>query len=437
MRRSSANHEGPSSDVEEPSARPTCAICGGLQYVRVDVPVGHPRFGEMEPCVCWEREDQEQRRARLLSYSNLGALARFTFDSLDDGGRSSDPQDQRLFREAAAHAHAFAEQPEGCLVLVGPSGCGKTHLAGAIVNHSIELGRPAFFQVAPDLLDHLRRAYAPEAADDVLSDSRLDRVQDAPLLVLDSLGAQASSPWAQEKLFQLLNYRYNRQLPTVVTLSAPLSALDEQLRTRLTGQPLSRVCEVARFVSPAARLVGTPPARMLKEMTFARFRKRTADDKEGTLAAAREAAKSFAQNPRDRWLALSGPTGVGKTHLAVAIVNSRREQGEPVFYATVPDLLDHLRSAYAPESSVSYDERFEHLRSVPLLVLDDLGVQSSTPWAEEKLYRLLVHRHDARLPTVITMGRMELDRALASRLQDERFVTEIPIRVSDYRPKAR
>ena len=395
----------------------------------------------MEPCVCWEQEDQKQRRARLLRYSSLGALKRFTFENLDPAGRSSDPQDQRLFREAAGHAHAFAEKPEGCLVLVGPSGCGKTHLAGAIVNYSIELGRPALFQVAPDLLDHLRNTYAPETVA-ASSDPRLEQTQGAPLLVLDSLGAQASTPWAQEKLFQLLNHRFNWQLPTVVTLSVPLSALDEHLRTRLVGQRASRVCEVARFVSPTARLMGTPPASMTEEMTFTQFDARggyeATPGQQDTLAAALRAAQSFAQDPQDDWLVLSGPTGVGKTHLAVAIVDHRRKEGQPVFYATVPDLLDHLRAAYAPESPVSYDARFEHLRSAPLLVLDDLGAQSSTPWAKEKLYQLLVHRHDARLPTVITMSSgAELPPALLSRLHDQRYVTEIPMRARDYREHGR
>ena len=400
----------------------------------------HPRFGEVEPCVCWEQEDRNQRRARLLRYSNLGALARFTFGSLDPAGRTSDPQDQRLFREAAGHAHAFAEEPRGWLVLVGPSGCGKTHLAAAIVHRAIELGRPALFMVAPDLLDHLRNAYTPGGEDSY--DLLFEQVREAPLLVLDDLGAQAATPWAQEKLFQLLNHRYNLELPTVVTLSVSLSALDERLRSRLTGPSLSHICEVNRLVPPMTRLVGMPPAPMLEEMTFARFDARggyeSTPDHQYTLNHALEAARSFAQDPMDYWLVLSGPTGVGKTHLAVAIVNYRRQGGQPVFYATVPDLLDHLRSAYAPESPVSYDERFEHLRSVPLLVLDDLGAQSSTAWAEEKLYQLLVHRHDARLPTVITMNSaVELRRGLTSRLKDQSFVAGITIRAPDYREHGR
>ena len=441
LRKSSA--EGLSSLAEEPALR--CTICGDSRWVRVDVPVEHPRFGEVAPCVCWEHEDRVQRTARLLRYSNLGALARFTFASLDPAGRSPDPQDQRMFQEAAARAHSFAEEPRGWLVLVGPSGCGKTHLAAAIAQRVVELGRPALFMVAPDLLDHLRSAYAPESADAYSYDLLFDQVREAPLLVLDDLGAQASTPWAQEKLFQLFNHRYNLELPTVVTLSVSFGALEERLRTRLTDRPLSHVCEVGRLVPSTARLVGMPPAPMLEEMTFARFDTRgghvATPDQQDTLQYALRAAQSFARDPHDAWLVLSGPTGVGKTHLAVAIVNHRREQGQPVFYATVPDLLDHLRAAFAPRSPVSYDERFEQLRTAPLLVLDDLGTQGSTPWAEEKLYQLLVYRHDARLSTVITRGALELDPHIASRLnsrlKDERVVTSIPMRAPDYREHGR
>ena len=86
----------------------------------------------------------------------------------------------------------------------------------------------------------------------------------------------------------------------------------------------------------------------------------------------------------------------------------------------VPDLLDHLRSAYQPGSDVGYDDLFEMLRTAPVLVLDDLGVQSSTPWAQEKLFQLINHRYNAQLPTVFTtnLDPTEFDARLQSRLTD-------------------
>ena len=56
-------------------------------------------------------------------------------------------------------------------------------------------------------------------------------------------------------------------------------------------------------------------------------------------------------------------------------------------FTFVPDLLDHLRATYSPNSPVQYDQLFEQVKSTPLLILDDLGAETSTPWAKEKLYQ--------------------------------------------------
>ncbi|MEE9284893.1 MAG: ATP-binding protein, partial [Dehalococcoidia bacterium] len=108
-----------------------------------------------------------------------------------------------------------------------------------------------------------------------------------------------------------------------------------------------------------------------------------------------KAAQHFAEEPSG-WLVFSGPSGCGKTHLAAAIADRCIQDGRPVLFMVVPDLLDHLRAAYRPESEVGYDELFELLRNSPVLILDDLGVQSSTPWAEEKLFQLINHRYNAQ-----------------------------------------
>jgi len=113
-----------------------------------------------------------------------------------------------------------------------------------------------------------------------------------------------------------------------------------------------------------------------------------------------QAAKAFADNP-EGWLVFSGPSGSGKTHLACAIANHRLSLGEPVFYIGAADLLDHLRSTFSPTSDTTYDELFERVKNVPLLVLDDLTLGGATTWAKEKLEQLLHHRFNARLATVI------------------------------------
>ncbi|TLN09806.1 ATP-binding protein, partial [bacterium] len=70
-----------------------------------------------------------------------------------------------------------------------------------------------------------------------------------------------------------------------------------------------------------------------------------------------------------------------------------------------------------------------------LLILDDLGTQSASPWAREKLYQLFNHRYMARLPTVITTSsKMEdLDPRIRSRMLDSRLCDIYAILLPAYR----
>ncbi|MBC8077889.1 MAG: ATP-binding protein, partial [Chloroflexales bacterium] len=130
-------------------------------------------------------------------------------------------------------------------------------------------------------------------------------------------------------------------------------------------------------------------------------------------------AEAYAET-LEGWLVLWGAYGCGKTHLAAAVANAALARGRGTIFAAVPDLLDHLKATFAPSSSETYDERFELLRTVDLLVLDDLGTESATAWAREKLYQLINHRYVQRLPLVVTsnVSLDLLDGRIRSRLQD-------------------
>ena len=122
-----------------------------------------------------------------------------------------------------------------------------------------------------------------------------------------------------------------------------------------------------------------------------------------SIEGALRTSQAYANQP-DGWLVFSGDNGVGKTHLAAGIANHCRANGMETLFVVVPDLLDHLRYTFGPQSDVSYDELFEGVRTVPLLVLDDLGAHATTPWAQEKLYQIINYRYNARLSTVVTMN---------------------------------
>lgn len=157
------------------------------------------------------------------------------------------------------------------------------------------------------------------------------------------------------------------------------------------------------------------------------------------MEEAYEAALAFAQEPGHNWLFLSGPCGVGKTHLAVAIARYAIDWHRmSVYFAVVPDLLDHLRSTFDPKSGSAYDERFATIRNAPLLVLDDLGTENATPWAKEKLYQIINHRYSEQMPTVVTTNvdlsiKGKIDERIYSRIMDHRLTEHIAIDADDFR----
>ena len=207
-----------------------CPICGGLGYVRENVPVDHPHFGQLFPCRCKMAELEERRLAHLRSLSNLGHLSHMTFENWVQERYRLPEEMSRSLRHAYSTAERFAENPGGWLVFLGGYGCGKTHLAAAIANRCLQAGRAVLFVVVPDLLDHLRATYSPSSA--VSYDERFQEVRNAPILVLDDLGTQNTTPWAGEKLYQILNYRYNARLPTIVTSNQRLDEIDLRIRSR-------------------------------------------------------------------------------------------------------------------------------------------------------------------------------------------------------------
>ncbi len=429
---------------QEGSDGPVCSVCNGAGWVSKRAPVGHPDFGEAFPCRCQQQQDPTTRSETLHRYSNLGALRRITLANTRPEGVLPEPPGRRMFGEALAAATAFADNPAGWLVFTGPSGSGKTHLAVATANRCIELGYITYFIVTADLLDHLRATYAPD--NPMSYDELFEQVRNVPVLALDDLTAQATTPWAQEKLFQIINHRFNAELPTIITVRGGLERLDEGLRTRMESfDGFSRVFRLGERNPRLARRIGDIPGDMQRRMTLESFNvggsANANESDKSTLFRAWKGASDFAAN-QEGWLLLTGPYGCGKTHLAVAVAGESIKQGHPVFYIQVPSLLDHLRATFSPDSPIGYDELFEQVKTAPLLILDDLGTETSTPWAEEKLHQIVAYRYDTRLPTVITsiFSVKQLDEkkpALGSRLVDGAMVDWHPINAPNYRDQRR
>ena len=421
---------------------PTCEICGGGGYLRLDLPIDHPDFGKLQVCSCREGRINRSLHNHLFALSQLKELKHLTFDNFSPRGRVGLRATQAESLERACNqAQFFAETRKGWLVLSGKYGCGKTHLAAAIANFAVDIGIPTLFLTVPDLLDNLRFSYDnPEST----FESRFEEIRNAPLLIMDDFGTQNATEWAQEKLFQILNYRYINKLPLVVTTNLMLGEMEPRIRSRLEDpEMVTRVNIIADdYRRPTHDSLGyaglSASLDFMGNQTFATFEFRKKEnllpEHVKSLENAFEQAREFAEDP-DGWLVLTGTYGCGKTHLAAAIANYQADQGNMFVFEVVPDLMDHLRATFGPRSTTTLDQRFEQIKKTPLLILDDLGTQNMTPWTREKLYQLINFRYNAELPTVITTPelRNEMDERLRSRLMDRRLSIICAISAPNYR----
>ncbi len=208
-----------------------CSICHGAGWLRYDAPVGDPNFGKIVKCSCRIRDERAKSRNEMLKRSNLGIYSEKTFESF----RSHIPGVAEAYRAA----REYANNPDGWLVLSGPVGCGKTHLAAAIANVCLGREQGVLFTTVPELMDHLREAFAP--TNEVPYHELFDNIREVQLLVLDDMGVERTTPWVGEKLFQIINHRYNNRIPTIITLNKEaIKDLDPRIRSRMRDKAVAK-----------------------------------------------------------------------------------------------------------------------------------------------------------------------------------------------------
>lgn len=213
---------------------PACVLCGDARWIKQAVPFGHPHFGVLLPCECLQMERRQRDREALAQMSNLAAFHGKTFASLNlfvPGLRAVIPQ-----------VRAYARRPDGWLTLLGPYGVGKTHLAAAIGHEALGRGEPVLFTVVPDLLDHLRATFSPQST--ISYDEQVELVRTVGLLILDDLGTESATPWAREKLYQIINHRYNGRLATVITTNLRPEAIEPRIYSRLCDPTCGKLISI-------------------------------------------------------------------------------------------------------------------------------------------------------------------------------------------------
>lgn len=170
-----------------------------------------------------------------------------------------------------------------------------------------------------------------------------------------------------------------------------------------------RSAEEAKAVAEAARKVELSKRLHESSLIPKRFKARSFDNfiasNEGqakALATAKAYAESWEQmHERGAGLIFSGKAGTGKTHLACAIANSVIDLAVPAKFTTVTNMMRVIKETYSKDSDDSESKVLQRLSDVPLLVLDEAGMDYGTDFNKTLLFEVLNSRYENVNPTII------------------------------------
>ncbi len=212
-----------------------CSKCGGYGFVVND-------DSTAVPCECRSGYLLTQRleAARIPPKFASKSVANF---------KARDKARKELLNLAAEFREHFGKeknQHQGIL-MVGTTGSGKTHLAIAILREIIAMGYTGLYYNVPELLNDLRKTYSRDS--DELEDDIMREACAVDVLVMDDLGAERTSGWVRDRLYLIINRRYERLKPTIVTTNFGTDDLKAQVGERIVSR-LREMCPTV-FAFPA------------------------------------------------------------------------------------------------------------------------------------------------------------------------------------------
>jgi DNA replication protein DnaC len=237
-----------------------CEFCGNERRTRGFDMLGARIMwlpGGTEPCSCSEgaaeyerkrREEDERRQAeekaktdaktrervcKIIGESGMGErFLRRTFESFiaDTTGRKKIAEAARQYADNFADKLPKRGEPlpgRNGFLITGPKGTGKTHIAASIANSLMSRGTAVICMTERNLLGRIRQTYN---RDEYTDESAVRRVYETvPLLVIDDLGKEKATEWTLATLYAVIDGRYDRAMPIIITANYDTEALVTRL----------------------------------------------------------------------------------------------------------------------------------------------------------------------------------------------------------------
>ena len=195
-------------------------------------------------CDCLKR-DKEQKKLHDL-FRSAKVPERYIDKSLDNFIQFRQPDAYKTAKTFLEKWPDIKKAGRG-ICFVGDVGTGKTHLSFAVFNDLVRRGVSGLAVTVPDLMDELR----PRSEEKQME--QIETLKTIDILLLDDLGAQRNTPWVTERLFIIINARYNNLKPTIITSNSRLEELDKVEGWKRIVDRISEMCRAVKVEGPSFR----------------------------------------------------------------------------------------------------------------------------------------------------------------------------------------
>jgi len=143
------------------------------------------------------------------------------------------------------------------------------------------------------------------------------------------------------------------------------------------------------------------------------------------LRTARKFVDAYPVDTAHKGLLLTGSIGVGKTHLAVGVLQRLvRERGAKGLFCDYRELLKNIQNSYNAQVNITELELLKPVFAAEVLVLDDLGAQKPNEWVWDTVALILNSRYNDRLSTIITTNYPDIPAGNGAKTDAERAARE-------------
>lgn len=160
--------------------------------------------------------------------------------------------------------------------------------------------------------------------------------------------------------------------------------------------------------------------------SFNTFKSAPGTSQDNALLLAQKLVSDF---PVDRGLLFMGPAGVGKTHLAVAIIRGLIEKGFAGVFCEFGSLLKEIQDSYNPISKSSELKVLAPIYQTDVLVLDELGATIPTDWVRDTMYQIINKRYNDEKLTIFTTNYSDARSSDKEQVLEDRIGTRLRSRL--------